>query len=94
LAAVQEFKGSSSEKQLFSSALSEYAKLQEFVTKVNDLCAGDMSPDPESNIGLVSFLEGVRERTWSEIKGLLSERVYSVLRWIILMPFQGSGDER
>jgi hypothetical protein len=69
---VQEFK-ESSEKQLSSLALSEYVKLQDFVTKVNTLCAGGMSLDPDSNIGLVSFLEGVRERTWSGIKGLLSE---------------------
>lgn len=71
--ALQEFKASTSEKQLNPSALSQYIKLQEFVAKVADLCATGVSPDPDSTIGLVSFLESVRDRTWLDIKGTLSD---------------------
>jgi hypothetical protein len=75
-AAIQEFKDSSTQKQITANSLGQYTSLQRFVKEVAVLCGesdAQITPNEPSAIGLVSFLDGVRDRTWMEIKSHLFE---------------------
>lgn len=74
--ALQEFKQSGTEKQLSTASLKQYVVLQEFTKQVSNLCGegerqGALPGDSE--VGLVSFLENVRDQTWGDMKAYLSE---------------------
>lgn len=75
--AVEEFKSLESSDQIKAESLSKYTALQQLVQSVTSLCGGPVTPGDvtteTSNIGLVSFLQTVREGTWTQIKAVLSE---------------------
>ncbi|PVG00291.1 hypothetical protein CPB86DRAFT_805974 [Serendipita vermifera] len=86
-AALEEFKQSSTDKHLAKNALSGFVALRDFVSKVSNLCgksSAKPAPGEESDIGLVSFLESLRDRTWSDIKIILSQTLITyaeTLKW-------------
>lgn len=79
-AAIHHFKQPQSLEYVSQNSLSHYAVLQEFIEKVK-LASGvyedNTSPMPStaSSIGLISFLESLRDQTWADIKGVLNTYV-------------------
>lgn len=75
--AIEEFKDQESSNQITAESLAKYTMLQKLVDSVASLCNGSSSPEDAqtetSNIGLVSFLQTIREGTWNQIKAILSE---------------------
>lgn len=70
-AALRHFEQNSDHKQITQASLSGYVQLQEFVENVKR-AVGEACRNSET-ISLVAFAEGLRDQTWTDIKGKLSE---------------------
>ena len=70
-AALHHFEQNSTHKQITQTSLSGYVQLQEFVDNVK-LAVGE-TPTTSETFSLVAFAESLRDQTWSDIKGNLSE---------------------
>jgi len=70
-AALHHFEQNSTHKQITQASLSAYVQLQEFVENVKH-AVGETSGNSET-ISLVVFAESLRDQTWTDIKGELSE---------------------
>jgi hypothetical protein len=70
-AALRHFEQNSTHKQITQTSLSGYVQLQEFVENVK-LAVGETSRTSEI-LSLVAFAESLRDQTWTDIKGKLSE---------------------
>ena len=70
-AALHHFEQNSTHKQITQASLSGYVQLQEFVDNVK-LAVGETSGTSET-LSVVAFAESLRDQTWTDIKGKLSE---------------------
>ncbi|KAG8895520.1 hypothetical protein FRB99_000501, partial [Tulasnella sp. 403] len=71
----------SSKGSISQSSLSQYMELQSFVSSVLEATASSTSSEP---LRLDTFLREIRERTWKDIVGVLSETLLEAadaLRW-------------
>lgn len=61
--------------------VSEYQTLQTFVASVRRICsdASEVIGQTDATFRLLTFLEDVREKTWSDMKALLSTYVFIML---------------
>ena len=89
-AAIEEFKSAAPESPISSGSLTKYMELQKFVQSVASLC-GENDTSSEGSIGLLPFLESVRERTWTDIKSILLECVRALRISLVLTLFQKTG---
>ncbi|KAJ7356913.1 TIP-1 family-domain-containing protein [Mycena albidolilacea] len=71
-AACHQIRSSPSAAPFSSASVTEYQSLQEFVSKVSDACAGVEDGTGKQTLNLVLFLEKIRDKCWSDIKGSLS----------------------
>ncbi|KAK0465211.1 TIP-1 family-domain-containing protein [Desarmillaria tabescens] len=79
--AVQQISASSS---VSNDSVTQYRTLRAFVTCVSDACSGVGSENNGGKLGLVAFLERLRETTWSRMKAVLSNALLSAaekLKW-------------
>ncbi|TFK93535.1 hypothetical protein K466DRAFT_572441 [Polyporus arcularius HHB13444] len=77
-AAVQQVRTSS------TVTVTEYENLQAFVTSVSTACGKVESVASQPDLHIVAFLEGVVERTWRDMKGVLSSTLLEAaekLKW-------------
>jgi hypothetical protein len=70
-AALRHFEQSNVHKQITQASLSGYVQLQEFVENVKH-AVGEKSSASEI-LSLAAFAESLRDQTWTDIKGKLSE---------------------
>jgi len=70
-AALHHFEQNNTHKQITQASLTGYVQLQEFVENVK-LAVGE-TPKTSETLSLVAFAESLRDQTWTEIKGKLSE---------------------
>lgn len=82
-AAIEEFQSAAPGDPISSSSLTKYTELQKFVQSVASLC-GENDASSEGSVGLLSFLESIRDRTWTDIKSILLEKLVAAaekLKW-------------
>ena len=53
-------------------AVPEYEKLQKFVGSVTNSCRDVEDASGQQKLHLITFLEGVRDKTWRDIKEVLN----------------------
>ncbi|KAG8803228.1 hypothetical protein FRC16_006461 [Serendipita sp. 398] len=85
-AAIDQFKASQKQKEVTAASLSKYVELQDFTKKVAVLCKESISTpgSGSESLGLVGFLNSVRNHTWSSLKTLLFEELIACaekLKW-------------
>jgi RAD50-interacting protein 1 len=68
--AVQQIRASSS--FITESSVAEYQALQDFVSNVSKRCLQVEDGGGPQALQLVSFLNTVRDKTWTDMKGVLS----------------------
>lgn len=54
-----------------AGSVTEYQSLQTFVSSVASSCAQVADASGQQELALVTFLEKTRDRTWSDMKGVL-----------------------
>jgi hypothetical protein len=64
---------SSTPLSLSHQAITEYQALDSFVTSVLDACKNVEDSMSSQKLHLVTFLEGIRDRTWNELKSALAK---------------------
>ncbi|KZT06301.1 uncharacterized protein LAESUDRAFT_653786 [Laetiporus sulphureus 93-53] len=83
--AVDQIRSSSS-----LSSVSEYEGLQEFVASVHQVCAKVEDVAGEQELHILSFLESIRERTWADMRHVLSTSLLSAaekLHWPMVVDY-------
>jgi hypothetical protein len=68
--AVQQIRASPS--FITESSVTEYQALQDFVSNVSNGCSQVEDGVGSQALQLVSFLDTVRDKTWTDMKGVLS----------------------
>jgi hypothetical protein len=68
--AVEQIRASSSD--IAESSVTEYKVLQDFVANVSKGCSGVEDGAGQQILQLVTFLGRVRDKTWADMKGVLS----------------------
>lgn len=68
--AVQQIRDSAS-----LTSLSEYEELQRFVSSVSRVCTKIEEVAGQQELHIITFLGNVRDKTWQDIKGVLSTYV-------------------
>lgn len=56
-----------------SASLGQYRALQDFVAKVSEACTSVEDGSGQQTLHLVVFLNKVRDKTWLDMKGVLSK---------------------
>lgn len=54
-------------------SVNQYASLQDFAGTVSALCGEEAASNEPGSVGLVTFLENIRDRTWLDMKAELSK---------------------
>jgi len=57
------------------ASLSDYKALQDFVSKVSESCSTVENASGQQSLHVVLFLEKLRDKTWADIKSVLSRSV-------------------
>jgi hypothetical protein len=71
--AINDFKTPLSSSSTFSNdLLQSYVALHEFVASVSEACGRPDEPFSSETLNIVSFLRGLRSRTWREAKNVLA----------------------
>jgi len=70
--AVEQIRAADSDTAVSPASVTEYKTLQEFVTTVKQSCSDMKDGLEQQNLLLVTFLERIRDGTWTDMKGVLS----------------------
>ena len=71
-AAIAQTSSLKSSEVLTPASLEKYSALQNYVAQVDEYCSSVEDASGQQKLHLVSFLEEVREKTWSYIKQTMS----------------------
>ncbi|KAI0080027.1 RINT-1 family protein [Panus rudis PR-1116 ss-1] len=78
------------------TAVSDYENLQKFVSSVNDACTNVEDGAGHQKLHVLVFLEGIRDKTWNEIKAVLTSTLLEVaekLQWPGVVDYRAANVE-
>lgn len=64
-----------SQHAVTEASVTEYQSLQDFVSRVSTSCSQVEDGSGQQTLSLVTFLEKTRDKTWTDMKGVLFARV-------------------
>ncbi|ESK95519.1 rint-1 family protein [Moniliophthora roreri MCA 2997] len=71
-AAVQDLVSASSTSVLSIASVAQFQALQSFVSKISEICSGMEATAGTQELHLLSFMNGLRDKTWSNMKSALA----------------------